>query len=132
MVGILIILGVTVLVLSQADLEQYGGPPEVFELSVIMYNRMVVSAAAMLIAVFLWFAAVPRNQFPVWLQIVFPLCLPVIYLVLESFGFSMLGFTATGSICFWVISLLMAAVSLLPDIRKRITLRKSGLPGNGR
>lgn len=123
-IGVVVILGIKASFSALVILNDYAVMPDVLQLSVTIFRRLAFSSAAMLIAVFLWFVSVARNKIPVWLQILLPVSLPVIYYILETAGASMLNFIP-GFIGLCGISLLMITVSELDDIRKIKIYKKS-------
>ena len=75
MVGIVILLsfkGLAVSVDMPASIMQYAGD---------IFTKTVISATVILISVLFWFSAAAKNRQPLWLQILLPCLLPIIYIL---------------------------------------------------
>lgn len=79
------ILGFIAVLLSDRLLQDLDTPAEVLAISSDNFRSLIISSAVILIAMFYWFSSVSRNKIPMWLQIVFPISLPIIYVAIELF-----------------------------------------------
>lgn len=82
-ISIIAILGIVAFLFSNILLQDLNTPAEVFALASNNFRGLIISSAVILIAMFYWFSSVSRNKIPMWLQIVFPLSLPIIYVGIE-------------------------------------------------
>lgn len=83
--GVLLAILASVALCSCGTLVQQAGlPAEVMSLTRSSLIGTIVGCAALLLALFFWFRAVSERRLPVWLQIVFPLLLPVLYTLLGT------------------------------------------------
>lgn len=82
-ISIIAILGFVTLLFSNALIKDLDTPAEVFAIATNNFRGLIISSAVILIATFCWFSSVSRNKIPMWLQIVLPLSLPIIYVVIE-------------------------------------------------
>lgn len=82
-ISIIAILGIVAFLFSNMLLQDLNTPAEVFALASNNFRGLIISSAVILIAMFYWFSSVSRNKIPMWLQIVFPLSLPIIYVGIE-------------------------------------------------
>lgn len=79
-----------------------------------------LNCSLIFIAMFFWFDAVSRNYIPMWLQILWPLLLPVVYLLMDvivQFGiFHMHDLVSFGAV---TVSLITILLSKLPYAQKK-------------
>lgn len=110
-VGIVAALGLVALLLCNVFIEDMNPPAELFSMAAHRFAGFIISAVFILIALFFWFSSVSGSKMPLWLQVVFPLSLPVIYSITEVFFVAVLHFNSGisfGIICISVITIVMS------------------------
>lgn len=96
-------------------------PAEVLAMTRSVLNGTIIGCAALFLALFFWFRAVTERRLPVWLQIVFPLLLPVLYLLLGGVSVVLHPLLP---IALFGAALLTALAALLPRRNPQIAASK--------
>ncbi len=112
-ISIVAILGLVASLFSNVLLRDMETPAEMLAMALINFRGLIISSAVILIAMFYWFSSVSRNKIPMWLQIVLPLSLPIIYVVIEVITNTILHLNLGISCGLVGIALITVIVSLL-------------------
>ena len=112
-IGAVAMLGLIALLLSNMLIRDVGAPAEILALASNNLRGFIISSVIVLVAMFYWFSSVSRNRIPMWLQIVLPLSLPVIYVVIEVLTNAVLHLNLGISCGFVGVALTTVIVSLL-------------------
>jgi len=121
-ISIIAILGFVAFLFSNMLIKDSNTPAEVFAIATNNFRGLIISSAVILIAMFYWFSSVSRNKIPMWLQIVLPLSLPIIYVVIEIITNTILHLNLGISCGLVGIALITVIVSLLVRPSKPQTL----------
>ena len=112
-ISIIAILGFVAFLFSNMLIKDLNTSAEVFAIATNNFRGLIISSAVILIAMFYWFSSVSRNKIPMWLQIVLPLSLPIIYVVIEVITNTILHLNLGISCGLVGIALITVIVSLL-------------------
>lgn len=116
------ILGFIAVLLSDRLLQDLDTPAEVLAIASDNFRGLIISSAVILIAMFYWFSSVSRNKIPMWLQIVLPISLPIIYVAIEVFTNAFLHLNLGISGGLMGVAIITMALSLLARTSKPQTL----------
>lgn len=84
-VGSVLLLALTALLLTNVLVRDVQASAEVTALAAAYFRGLVIGSAVFLIAAFCWFGAVANKRISMWLQIAWPVLLPLVYLIVELF-----------------------------------------------
>lgn len=114
--GHLMLLGLIPLLFAKFFLHGFAGLSS-FSLAVVNFRYMAAVCTVALIGLYYWLSAVSKGRMPLWLQIVWPLCLPPVYICTEVVTKVFFGWIPTFSWGTVLTALLSILFSL--TIRKR-------------